>query len=168
MASTTASLVVGDLFASALTSPEVFEEKHFARFHPAGDLGLSLRYVHEAMFVDEEIPLSLEEASLKEVLKEMTDKKLGITGVVNVKGAIIGVITDGDIRRFLVNNEVDQNVCARDMMTCDFKVIKKNETLKVALQNMEHFKITTLFVIEDTSKPIGIVHMHSIIEDADL
>jgi len=168
MASTTASLVVGDLLASALTSPVAFKEKHFARFHPAGDLGLSLQYVHGVMSTGEKVPISTETATLKDVLAEMTDKKSGITGVIDKKGTIIGVITDGDIRRFLVNNEIDQKACAKDMMTTDFKAIKKDETLKVALKNMEQFKITTLFVVEDTAKPIGIVHIHNIIEDVIL
>ena len=167
MASTTATLVIGDLLASALTLPQHFEKTHFARLHPAGSLGLELRRVEDIMIQGKELPIVSESAVLKEVLHKMTEKRFGMAGVCdkNTK-ALTGVITDGDVRRFLLEHESRKGKCAKDIMTTDPKIIEKGKTLKEALASMELHKVTTLFVVEDrTREPIGTVHMHHIVQE---
>ncbi len=165
MASTAATLVVGDLLASGLTSPEVFEQKHFAQFHPSGSLGLSFTKVADVIQKDITLPLVEVSHSFHEVLVEMTDKKFGVTGVIDSKGTLVGIITDGDIRRFLLKEKNVENKTAQDMMTPNPRVITQEASLKEALSQMEEYKVTTLFLVSDERKPIALVHMHDIIEN---
>lgn len=164
MASTTATLVMGDMFASALTSPKIFKKDHFARFHPGGGLTLSLRKVKEFMTKGVNVPLIKETATIIDALKKMSDKFLGVTGIVNKKGQLSGVITDGDIRRHLVSDKFDPSMMVSELMTRNPKSVSKEATLKEALELMENHRITSLFVNNGKKKVEGIIHIHDIVE----
>lgn len=165
MASVTATLVIGDLLAVALSSKRGFTQKEFADLHPGGSLGLQLSKVEELMTKGKNTPIVKIGFSLKEVLEEITKKRLGITAVVNKQGKLTGVITDGDIRRFLLTGKSSDNLRAKDLMTERPKTIDKSDSLQAALSKMELYKITSLFVVDRNKKPVGTIHMHSIIEN---
>ncbi len=164
MASTTATLVIGDMIASALTSPRKFNKGQFARFHPGGGLALSIRAVHELMTKGRDVPLVKKTDTLINAIKKMSGKFRGITGVVNVKEELVGTITDGDIRRFLKAGKYKDDVVVSAVMSGKPKIISKDDTLKSALVTMEAHRVTSLFVLDEKKIPIGIIHIHDIIE----
>jgi len=163
MASTTAMLVLGDVLAAALTSPKTFERRHFAQLHPSGSLGLELRTVQKIMSRIPAVPTVKAEAPLREAIAEITKKRFGIVGVCDVRGRLIGVITDGDIRRYVLKHGTVIGVKARVAMTRKPKTIAGEASLKDALVHMEDRKITTLFVLDTKKRPVGIIHMHMIL-----
>lgn len=165
MASTTATLVLGDLLAAALSAKRGFREKDFADSHPGGTLGLKMTKVSELMAKGFRVPLIKENHPFKKALQEMTKKGLGVTAVVNKNGKIAGVISDGDIRRFLLSGNPSERSVARDAMTRNPKKIGKDQSLQEAIKIMEKYKITSLFVVDKNKKPKGIIHMHQIIEE---
>lgn len=165
MASATASLVIGDLLASALSLKKGFNPKTFADLHPGGSLGLQLTKVSERMIGGRLMPLIYKTSSFREALKEIDNKKLGIAGVVNGRQKLAGVITDGDVRRFLLKGGQPELTLAGDAMTPNPKTIGPDTNLQEAIEKMEHYKITSLFVTDPAKKPIGIIHMHQIIEE---
>lgn len=165
MASTTATLVLGDMLAAALISDD-FKNDDFARFHPGGLLGLRFKKVKDFMRIDKNVPIVKESDIFQKVLKEINSKKIGATGVVDLNGKLSGVITDGDIRRFLIALTKDiKMVQARDIMTGSPRHIKENDSLEMALAQMEKFKITHLFVAGEQMNPVGVIHIHNIIEN---
>ena len=165
MASTTASLVVGDMIASALTSPTSFQKGQFARFHPGGGLALEMHTVETAMTKGKDIPLVSSQKFLKDALKEMSGKFLGVTGVVDAQKKLIGIITDGDVRRFLLSHDFESNVTVTKLMNDKPKFVSKDASLKEALVLMEKFHITSLFVLDGKERPVGIIHIHTIVGD---
>lgn len=163
--STTAALVMGDALAMALLTKRGFTEKDFALSHPGGALGrrLLLR-VNEIMHFGENIPKINGKASLKEALVLMTQKKFGMTTVINDDGALIGVFTDGDVRRAFDNDADVKNTKISDVMSKNPKTIRKEILAAEALKMMENFKITSLVVTEEhDSSPVGIIHIHDIL-----
>jgi arabinose-5-phosphate isomerase len=165
MASVAASLVVGDLLASSLTVPENFKEKHFAKFHPGGSLGLKLAKVREVMIDRQLTPVVLETASFKETVTKINDGKRGVVAVLNKKGGLLGVVTDGDIRRFLVEHDSVTGFFAKELMTRKPKVVQEDETLFDTLKLLERFKITSIFVVNKKNTLLGMVHIHDIIDN---
>ncbi len=163
MASTTAMLVAGDALAAGLTSPQTFTKNDFARYHPSGTLGFSLTSVKERMLPHTPDDMVGEDTELQEVLLHMSNIGKGIIGVISPNGALTGAITDGDIRRFLCTNISIEGAHAKDAMNVTPKYVQHNHTLKDALEMMESFKITNVFVINEESIPIGILHMHDIL-----
>lgn len=163
MASTTAMLVLGDMIASALTD-ETFEEKHFARFHPGGALGLRLKKAKDFAVTGDSLPFVKEKTSFLDILKEINEKRLGVTGVLDSKNKLIGIITDGDIRRALMRNFNISSMLAGDIMTRTPKCILDSDSLECALSLMEKHKITQLFMVDKGNKPLGIIHIHTIID----
>ncbi|MDO8565345.1 MAG: KpsF/GutQ family sugar-phosphate isomerase [bacterium] len=163
MASTTAMLVAGDMLASSLTSREVFAKEHFAKFHPGGALGLELAKVESLMKTGRSMPIVRESSSTKAVLKNMSLKKLGITAAVNREGRLLGVVTDGDIRRWLLAGGKPSLDTAKEIMTKNPKTIQAGRSLKEALRVMEVHHITALFVVDKTNRPKGVIHIHDII-----
>lgn len=165
-ASTTAALAMGDALAMALLQSRGFREEDFARIHPRGSLGkrLLLR-VRDLMHTGEEFPKVHEGASMREVLVEMTSKRLGVTGVMDGGGKLVGVITDGDLRRALEKFPDLLERRARDVMTCNPKGIEADALAVEALRKMEQFAITSLFVFERPGDeiPVGIIHLHDIL-----
>lgn len=162
--STTATLVMGDALSVALLEKRGFTEEDFAFLHPGGSLGkrLSLK-IKEIMISGDKMPLVDEDTSLKDVIIEITSKRLGVTGVVNKEGLLTGIITDGDLRRLLEKTLDIKNLTAKEVMTRNPKVMKEDYLASFALQQMENFKITSLIITSDENKPIGIIHLHDLI-----
>lgn len=162
--STTATLVMGDALSVALLEKRGFTEEDFAFLHPGGSLGkrLSLK-IKEIMITGDKMPLVDEDTSLKDVIIEITSKRLGVTGVVNNAGLLTGIITDGDLRRLLEKTLDIKNLTANEVMTRNPKVMKEDYLASFALQQMENFKITSLIITSDENKPIGIIHLHDLI-----
>lgn len=162
--STTATLVMGDALSVTLLEKRGFTEEDFAFLHPGGSLGkrLSLK-LKEIMITGDKIPLVDEDTSLKDVIIEITSKRLGVTGVVDRKGSLSGIITDGDLRRLLEKTLEIKNFIAVEVMTKNPKVMKEDFLASFALQQMENFKITSLIITDDVNKPIGIIHLHDLI-----
>jgi arabinose-5-phosphate isomerase len=166
-ASTTATLAMGDALAVALLMERGFREEDFALFHPGGALGkrLLLR-VEDLMHGGEEVPMAHLGTPLKEALFEITSKKLGITGVGNDRGELVGVFTDGDLRRTI---EKGFDALARpigEIMTRCPKRILRSALAAEAVQIMEEHAITSLFVFdgEDRDVPVGIIHLHDLLK----
>ncbi|WP_337865258.1 KpsF/GutQ family sugar-phosphate isomerase [Ignavibacterium sp.] len=163
-ASTTATLAMGDALSVALLHKRNFTQEDFAMLHPGGSLGkrLSLK-IKEIMITGDRVPKVKEQTSLKDVIIEITSKRLGTTSVVNDDDKLTGIITDGDLRRLLEKTMDIKNLLAIDVMTKNPKVIKQEFLASYALQHMENYKITSLIVIDDDNKPIGIIHLHDLI-----
>jgi arabinose-5-phosphate isomerase len=163
-ASTTATLAMGDALSVALLQKRNFTIQDFAFLHPGGSLGkrLSLQ-ISEIMIKDEKIPKVKDDASLKDVIIEITTKRLGTTCVVDNNGVLTGIVTDGDLRRLLEKTLDIRNLTVKDVMSRKPKVLKENYLASFALQQMENYKITSLIIIDDKNKPVGIVHLHDLI-----
>ncbi len=166
-ASTTATLAMGDALAVALLLKRGFNAEDFALFHPGGALGKKLILkVEELMHVGAELPLVSANTLMREALFTITSKGLGITGVTDAEGDLVGVITDGDLRRALGKGTDILNCAAGDLMTVRPKRINRMELAARALQQMEQFSITSLFVFadDDAKKPVGIIHLHDLLK----
>ncbi|GAM08798.1 arabinose 5-phosphate isomerase KdsD [Geobacter sp. OR-1] len=166
-ASTTATLAMGDALAVALLQKRGFSAEDFALFHPGGALGKKLLLtVNDLMHAGDATPLVSETTLMREALFEITSKKLGITGVVDATGGLVGVITDGDLRRALEQGIDIMNQSAGALMSKNPKRIKSSELAARALQQMEQYAITSLFVFEDDTKltPVGVVHLHDLLK----
>ena len=166
-ASTTATLAMGDALALALLVKRGFVEDDFAMLHPGGTLGRKLLLrVEDLMHKGDEMPLIREDTLIKEGLLEMTSKRLGVTGVCDEKGRFVGIITDGDLRRALEKDDNTLNQQANTIMTRNPKTIAKDDLAAKALNRMEEFSITSLFILSDdgSHKPIGIIHMHDLLK----
>lgn len=162
MASTTATLVLGDMLAAMLTQDD-FNDKSFARFHPGGALGLKFVEVSE-LSKKREFPRSVKKTDgLRRVLQTMNKRSIGVAAVVD-KNKIVGVITDGDIRRFLLSGKSFHKTVAQDIMTLNPETINIDASLETALLKMEQYKITSLFITDHKKRLAGIIHMHDIIE----
>lgn len=164
MASTTASMVVGDLLAASLVDPSKFQEAHFAKFHPSGSLGLKLKTVGEVMIKGDRVPKISKDASFKKAILEISRKKRGIVGVVDKFDRLVGVVTDGDVRRFFSIHDSSSGVAVKSVMTTDPKITAHTDSLQKALDIMEDMKITNLFVTGERKKILGVIHLHDIIE----
>ncbi len=165
-ASTTATLAMGDALSVALLVERGFRAEDFAVYHPGGALGkkLFLR-VEDLMHSGDDIPLVSESTVMKDVLFVISAKRMGVTGVVNDQGVLLGVITDGDLRRALEKKFDILGHQASEIMKLNPLRIKRQELAAAALQIMEKYSITSLFVFEDdqSTSPCGIVHLHDIL-----
>jgi arabinose-5-phosphate isomerase len=166
-ASTTVTLVMGDALAVALLLQRGFREEDFALYHPGGTLGkrLLLR-VEDLMHVGDAVPIVDADTPLKDALYTISSKKLGITGVVDDQGALIGVFTDGDLRRKIEQGIEVLNRPICELMSGKSKRILHTNLAAKALQRMEEHTITSLFVFdsEESQKPIGIIHLHDLLK----
>lgn len=164
-ASTTATLVMGDALAIALLEKKNFTREDFAMFHPGGNLGKQLLLmIEEIMVSGDAVPVVREDVSLTEAIYEMTSKRLGATCVVDSKGILTGVITDGDLRRLLGRMTNVADVRAKEAMTRNPKTIRNNVLAVVALEDMERFSITQLIVVNEQHRPVGMVHLHDLVK----
>jgi arabinose-5-phosphate isomerase len=163
--STTATVVMGDALSVALLQKRGFTAEDFALLHPGGSLGkrLSLK-IDEIMTKGDGVPIVKENSSIKDIILEMTSKRLGTTCVVNKDGKLSGVITDGDLRRLLEKTMDVKNLVATDIMSKNPKVTDKDYLASFALQIMESHKITSLIVADREKKPIGIIHLHDLLK----
>lgn len=164
-ASTTAALALGDALAVALLERNGFTETDFGALHPAGSLGRRLLKVSDLMHSGEAVPLVQADAALADTVAEISRKRLGVAGVIDAQGDLIGVITDGDLRRGLSRATDIQRLRAAELMTSDPKVIPGDALAARALAEMERHSITSLFVLAEESRhPRGIIHLHDILK----
>ncbi len=162
--STTAALVMGDALAISLLEKRGFTAEDFALSHPGGILGRRLLLkVDEIMHIGDAIPKVDFDATLKAALMEMTQKKLGMTTIINRDNQLAGIFTDGDIRRAFDNNADIHKTNIQEIMSKNPKVISPGMLAAEALHIMESYKITSLVVIDKNRSPLGIVHMHDIL-----
>ncbi len=163
--STTVALALGDAIAIALTEMRDFTAEDFARSHPGGILGkrLLLR-VDNLMHTGEAIPKVTTKTSLAEALIEITNKKLGMTIVTDSTGKLAGIFTDGDLRR-VIDKALDiHNTEISQVMTTNCKTIPLGVLAVEAIQLMEQYKITSLVAVDNNNNPIGVVHMHTLLQ----
>lgn len=160
--STAVTLALGDALAVCLFYLKNFKPKDIAFFHPGGSIGKKLlTKVEDIMLTGSYVPKVSIEASMKESILEMTSKR-GITTVVDQKGKIKGVITDGDLRRLLEKRDDIFKLRAREVMTLNPRTIKKNELAIKAVKMMKAYGITSMPVVNTTNHPIGIIHLHDL------
>ena len=162
--STTAQLVMGDALAVCLMELNGFQSDDFAKFHPGGSLGKKLYLRVSDLFVNNEKPRVLAADSLKEVIVEMTEKRLGITAVVDANTILLGIITDGDLRRMLEKNVQIDKITAGDIMTKNPVTIGPDEMAVDALDLLRKKEITQL-AVTDNGKYAGILHLHDLIRE---
>lgn len=164
-ASTTATLAMGDALAVALLEKRGFKEQDFAQFHPGGTLGRRLLVkVRDLMHRGQEVPQVMETVLASVAILEMSAKKLGMTTVVDRAGALAGVITDGDLRRFLQQGGDFSKITAGSLASRRPKLIGPDELAAKAVEMMERYSITTLVVAENTKKIVGVVHLHDLLK----
>ena len=164
--SSTTALVLGDALAIALLQKRDFSKEDFARFHPGGILGKKLLLKVSDLLQDEnKIPIVNYDANLKDIIYMISSKRLGCTCVIK-KNKVVGIITDGDIRRFLEKN-IDSiaTMKAKDIMNSAPKLIPPNMLARTALEIMEENKITQLIIADKKRKVLGVLHMHRLIEE---
>lgn len=166
-ASTTATLALGDALAIVLMMKKGFDEKDFALLHPGGALGKRLLLkVEDLMHVGKAFPAVTEKTLMKDAIFEITSKRLGVTAVCNGEGHLVGVITDGDLRRALekFNDLLDRQ--ASEVMTRNPKWIERDALAAKAVQRMEEYSITSLFVFNQSGDkvPVGIIHLHDLLK----
>jgi len=162
--STTAQLVMGDAIAVSLMELKGFSSDNFAKFHPGGMLGKKLFLRVSDIYPGNERPFVFPNQSLKEVIVEMTKKRLGATAVIDQQDTLLGIITDGDLRRMLEKNHVSDNIAAKDIMTRNPKTIKEDELAVNALDTMRRQEITQVVVVRD-DKYLGMIHLHDLIKE---
>jgi arabinose-5-phosphate isomerase len=161
--STTAQLVMGDALAVCLMEMRDFKAEDFAKYHPGGALGKKLLLKVKDMLENSLKPMVPPEANIKKVIFEISEKRLGVTAVVE-DDKVIGIITDGDIRRMLNDNDTFSHLTARDIMTKNPKLIQSNDMVIDAFQVLEDFKITQLVVVENNQYK-GVLHLHDILKE---
>lgn len=162
--STTVALVMGDAMAVSLLETKGFTRDDFALSHPGGSLGKRLLLmVSDIMHSGKEVPLSIETSVVRDALLEMTEKKLGMTAVVDQTSQIVGVFTDGDLRRMLEKNLDIHVTKISDVMTKDCTVIYSNILAAEAMKIMQQKKINALLIVDENNKLTGALNMHDLI-----
>lgn len=165
--STTVALALGDAIAVVLMKERNFTREDLAMLHPGGTIGRGLLLkVKDLMHTGNELPMVYEDMLMKDVIMEVTSKRLGTTGVMTRDGELLGIITDGDLRRALEKHSDMLIMQARDVMAGRPKGIEKNVLAASALKKMEEFSITSLFVFEGAERkhPVGIIHIHDLLK----
>jgi arabinose-5-phosphate isomerase len=162
-ASTAAALAMGDALAIALLDRRGFGEDDFAALHPAGKLGMKLRRVGSLMHSGENLPKVGPAARMPDVIYEMSRKGLGLAAVADESGALLGIITDGDLRRMMQSRKKDiLDLTARECMTANPVTILSSELAAAALRIMEDKKITAVLVVDGQRRLEGVVHIHDL------
>jgi arabinose-5-phosphate isomerase len=162
--STTAQLVMGDALAVCLMEKRGFKMEDFAKLHPGGALGKKLYLRVADLYVDNEKPQVRIDQSVKEVIMEMTKKRLGVTAVIGADEKLKGIITDGDLRRMLEKTDSIENIQAKDILTKNPKTIAPSEMAVNALDIMRKSEITQLVVAENGTY-LGIIHLHDLVKE---
>lgn len=161
--STTAQLVMGDAMAVCLMKMRDFKAEDFAKYHPGGALGKKLLLRVKDMLDTNRKPMVLPNSSIKNVIVTISEQRLGVTAVIE-DNKVVGLITDGDIRRMLNKTETITGLTAKDIMTVNPKTIKSTDMVVDALNIMEDFSITQLVVI-DNGEYKGVIHLHDILKE---
>ena len=169
-ASSTATLAMGDALAMAVMEKRGFSTEQFAEVHPGGSLGFRLSRVSEQMHTGAGFVLVTEDTPVRKVFSAMSRPETrGAAGIVDKNGDLLGIITDGDIRRRLENTDDPLAGVAKDMMTKNPRTIDANEISEKALFLMEQFRISLLFVLDSQStqpkKPVGLIHIHDLLRN---
>lgn len=159
--STTATIVLGDILAICLLERKGFSKTDFKQRHPGGKLGAFLQKVSDVMHKGDEMPLVYDTALMQEALLMMTSKMLGCVGIIDKNRHLIGIITDGDLRRNLSSDLATKKVA--DVMTPNPKVTTPDTLVAEAVKIMNEKKITQLFVI-DNDQPVGVIHLHNCLQ----
>ncbi|WP_343569283.1 KpsF/GutQ family sugar-phosphate isomerase [Acinetobacter sp.] len=164
--STTATLVLGDALAVALLEARGFTADDFARSHPAGALGKRLLlHVKHLMHTGEELPKVSPETPMNQVLYEISNKRLGLTTIVDEQDHLLGIFTDGDLRRLIDKQQgFDVNLPVSEVMTKKPSTISQEARAVEALQQLNHKKISQFVVVDDQNKVIGVISMHDLIQ----
>lgn len=162
--STTAQLVMGDALAICLLDLQDFSSKDFAKYHPGGALGKRLYLRVNDLVNTDLLPAVNSETSVKDVIIEISEKRLGATAVID-NGIISGMITDGDIRRMLEKHSDISSLKAKDIMSCNPKTLNADAMAIDALNTLEDFGITQVLVLNDKKEYIGIIHLHDLIKE---
>ena len=162
--SSSAMLILGDALAIAILEARKFSPEDFAKNHPGGKLGKSLLKVEDLMISGNSLPLISDSAPMKDVIYEISNKGLGLTLVKDSKRKIIGLFTDGDLRRLLNKNSNIEDLKINALMTRKFQAINKNMQIKNAIDQMNKYKIYSLVVKGEKGRVEGIIRMHDIIE----
>jgi arabinose-5-phosphate isomerase len=162
-ASTTAMLALGDALAMAVSEKRGFNEEDFAALHPGGRIGRRFLKVKDLMRTGERIPLVEPETRMSETIHEMSRKMMGITAVVDGDGRLLGVISDGDLRRLLEKDPALLSQRAGDCLHASPKTVDAEEFASTALDRMESAKITSLFVVDAAGRLTGAIHLHDLL-----
>jgi arabinose-5-phosphate isomerase len=162
--STTAQLVMGDAIATCLIELKGFGSDDFAKLHPGGMLGKKLYLRISDLYADNEKPAVFLQQSLKEVIVEITKKRLGATAVIDNKKNLCGIITDGDLRRMLEKDNVSENIRAENIMSLHPKIIDPDELAVNALDIMRQHEISQIVVARD-GRYLGMVHLHDLLKE---
>ena len=164
-ASTTAQMALGDALATALLALKGFTPKDFAQFHPGGSLGKQLYLRVHDLYPQNAQPKVLATDNLRTTILEMTSKRLGATAVVDGANKVLGIITDGDLRRMLEHTPDTTGLIAQNLMTAGPKSIGPDEMAVEALSIMRKYSITQLIVMDEGGDYLGIVHLHDLISE---
>jgi len=163
-ASTTAALAMGDALAVALLEKRNFNAEDFAFYHPGGALGKSFVKIDEIMFTGDKVPKVGLNASLPRVILEITKKRFGGTCVVDKEDRLVGIITDGDLRRLIRHSLNIEKVRAKDIMNSSPKYVQTGSYASAAKRLMENHNIMQIVVVDDNMHPAGMVHLHDLLE----
>jgi arabinose-5-phosphate isomerase len=161
-ASTTATLALGDALALAVSIQKGFREEDFARLHPGGKLGKRFLEVRDLMHTGDELPKVALDTPMKDVIYEMSRKGLGVTTVADSDGRLLGVITDGDLRRLMERDAAPLEHTAREVMHAGGVMIRPDELATTALARLEERKITSLMVSDEDARILGVLHLHDL------
>ena len=163
-ASTTATLAMGDALAVCLLKKRGFTEEDFLIFHPSGALGKGFLYKVSDLMKTEDLPVAHENDKFSKVVEIITEHKLGMAMILSPSGELFGVLTDGDIRRTLMKFGDTSNLIIKDVMTVNPKRITANSYGASALNLMEKYSITALAVVDESNRPIGVIHIHDLLK----
>lgn len=165
-ASTTATLAMGDALAVCLLKKRGFSEEDFLIYHPGGALGKGIKFhVSDLMLKDKVLPIASEDMSFTDLIKLISDHKLGMAIITDKAGRLSGIMTDGDIRRVVMKYSSKLgDLKAKDVMTVNPKTVEKSDFAAGALHLMEKYSITALAVVDTDNKPIGVVHIHDLLK----
>jgi len=162
-ASAAAALALGDALAIAVLTRRGLGPEDFAHLHPGGALGRRLVRVEELMHRHPDVPIVHDTGSLGEVIREITGKRLGATAVVDAGGVLVGIVTDGDLRRAFERDAGVLSATAAAVMTRAPKTVGRSELAATALELMERHGITQLLIVDDRGRPDGVIHLHDLL-----
>jgi arabinose-5-phosphate isomerase len=162
--STTAALAVGDALAMVLLELRGFRPEDYAALHPRGSLGWrALFRVADLMLTGDALPIVPESTPLRDVIVEMTRKRKGMTTVTDGAGRLVGVVTDGDLRRLHLTGKSIDDLSAGQVASREPKTIRSEDLAAKALEVMETWQITSLVIVDEARRPVGLIHMHDIL-----
>ena len=163
--STTLALALGDALAVCLLQCRNFTQADFARYHPGGAIGKKLFLQVTDLYPNNELPIVPRTASLRELIYEISSKRLGATAVVEADGRLAGIVTDGDLRRLLEKEQIGPNLTAADLMSINPKTIAPDALATEATLIMEQRNITQLIVVDVANHPVGFIHLHDLVRE---